>query len=98
MPAIIKVTRPDAAALAAAGVESWPSWEKEPGAFDWSYDESETCYFLAGRVRVTPAGGQPVAIGPGDLAVFPAGLDCTWEVTEPVRKHYAFGRTPFGGG
>ena len=93
--AVIEVAKPGAAALAAAGVNDWPTWEKECGAFEWSYDERETCYFLAGRVQVTPVGGEPVDLGPGDLAVFPAGLDCTWDVREPVCKHYAFGPTPF---
>ncbi|AGP40227.1 hypothetical protein SCE1572_40435 [Sorangium cellulosum So0157-2] len=27
----------------------------------------------------------------GDLVTFPAGLNCTWEVRSPVRKHYRFG-------
>lgn len=26
-------------------------------------------------------------IGGGDLVVFPEGMNITWEVTEPVKKH-----------
>lgn len=73
------------------GVRSWPIWTKEVSEFPWSYDEEETCYFLEGKVVVTPAGGEPVEIGAGDLVTFPAGLACTWKVLEPVRKHYRLG-------
>ena len=39
---------------------------------------------------VTPEGGQPQEFRRGDLVVFPNGLSCTWEVLEPVEKHYTF--------
>ena len=28
---------------------------------------------------------------PGSLVTFAAGLDCVWEITEALRKHYTFG-------
>jgi uncharacterized cupin superfamily protein len=34
---------------------------------------------------------QTVSFGPGDMVVFPQGLDCTWKVKKTVRKHYRFG-------
>ena len=77
--------------LSKLGVRSWPIWTKEPSKFPWTYDEPETCYFLAGDVVVTPDGGEPVRVGTGDLVTFPAGMYCTWEVREAVRKHYRFG-------
>ena len=77
--------------LAALGVRSWPVWTKEISTFPWSYDEEETCFFLAGDVVVTSAGGASVRIGAGDLVTFPVGLECTWDVRVPVRKHYRFG-------
>jgi len=83
--------RPSAERLAELGVENWPIWEKEVSEFPWHYDVTETCYFLAGRVIVTPEGGEPVEMGEGDLVTFPAGLSCTWKILEPVRKHYSFG-------
>jgi len=73
------------------GVITWPIWTKEVSSFPWSYDESETCFFLEGEVVVTPDGGEPVAMGPGDLVTFPSGMSCTWQVKKPVRKHYRFG-------
>ena len=94
----IKVLKPDQETLARAGVHRWPIWEKETSKFDWTYGDSETCLVLEGRVRVTPRGGQPVEFGPGDVVVFPAGMECVWEVLAPIRKHYAFGETPFSEG
>lgn len=73
------------------GVSRWPVWEKAPSTFPWTYEESETCYLLAGEVIVTPDGGAPVRIAQGDLVTFPAGMSCTWEVRRAVRKHYRFG-------
>jgi len=72
------------------GVRNWPIWEKEASEFPWSYDQEETCYFLEGDVVVTPDGGEPVAMGQGDLVTFPKGMACTWDIRQAVRKHYTF--------
>ena len=72
------------------GVFEWGIWSKEVPVFPWTYDCDETCYFLAGEVVVTPEGGDPVAMGEGDLVTFPAGLTCTWDIRREVRKHYRF--------
>jgi uncharacterized cupin superfamily protein len=72
-------------------VFDWPIWEKEVSSFPWSYDIQETCYILEGEVTVTPENGEPVLIKAGDLVTFEAGLNCTWEVHQPIRKHYQFG-------
>ena len=85
----IKVERPTEQQLKALNVSSWPIWTKEPSTFTWHYDEMETCYFLEGAVLVKTAAGE-VSIGKGDLAAFPKGLDCTWQITTAVRKHYRF--------
>jgi len=73
------------------GVYDWPIWEKEESNFPWTYDSSETCYLLQGRITVTPDGGEPMSFQTGDLVTFPAGMSCHWEVHEAVRKHYQFG-------
>ncbi len=65
----------------------WGVWSKEISVFPWAYDLDETCYFLAGEVVVTPKGGDPVAMGEGDLVTFSAGLSCTWEIRREVRKY-----------
>ncbi len=36
------------------------------------------------------SGGEPVEIKAGDLAVFPEGMSCTWDVKKPINKHYKF--------
>jgi uncharacterized cupin superfamily protein len=73
------------------GVRDWPTWSKEVSTFPWTYDAPETCYLLEGEVLVTPEGGEPVRVAQGDLVTFPAGMSCTWEIRQPVRKHYTFG-------
>jgi uncharacterized cupin superfamily protein len=70
--------------------ERWPVWTKEVSTFPWHYDEKETCLLLEGEVMVKTA-SEEVSFKAGDWVVFPKGLDCTWEVRKPVRKHYKFG-------
>lgn len=87
----IEIQRPARDDLERRGVFGWPIWEKEASTFDWHYDERETCFLLEGRVKVVPTGGEAVELGAGDLVTFPKDMDCTWTITEPVRKHYTFG-------
>lgn len=82
---------PSPAKLEVMGVYDWPVWTKEVSKFEWTYDQKETCYLLEGHVVVTPVGGEPVEFGEGDLITFPAGVACTWDIREPVRKHYDLG-------
>ncbi len=91
MPQIKIEHNPDKKKLEEMGVFSWPIWEKEPSKFDWSYDTREICYLLEGKVRVEPEGGEAVEFGAGDLVTFPAGLNCVWDITGKVRKHYKLG-------
>ncbi len=88
---IVIQKNPEESELNEKGVVNWPIWEKEISKFPWSYDEQETCYFLAGDVTVTPDGGEPVSMGKSDLVVFPAGMSCIWDIKSPVKKHYKFG-------
>jgi uncharacterized protein len=82
--------KPSPAKLDVLGVEDWPTWSREPGTFPWRYAQTETCYILRGRFRVTPQGGEPIEMTRGDLIRFPAGMSCTWEIIETVEKHYRF--------
>lgn len=91
MASILVVHEPSEEELRQRGVRSWPIWTKEVSTFPWRYDEQETCFFLEGEVIVTPLNGEPLRVGKGDLVTFPEGLECTWEVRSPVRKHYRFG-------
>lgn len=85
----IKVAKPSAEDI--ADMRTCPTWSKEESVFPWHYDEPETCYLLAGDVRVTTTEGQVVEFGAGDMVTFPAGVSCTWEVRKPVHKHFRFG-------
>ncbi|MBN2342489.1 MAG: cupin domain-containing protein [Deltaproteobacteria bacterium] len=76
--------------IEALGIRSWGIWTKEESKFPWTYDATETCYFLEGDVVVTPDGGEPVSMGPGDLVTFPLGMSCTWDIKKAVKKHYTF--------
>lgn len=87
---MILVEKPSAGRLKELKVTSWPIWEKEVSTFEWQYDEAEVCFFLAGEVTVRTKEGE-VKFGRGDLVTFPKGLDCTWIVRSPVKKHYRFG-------
>ncbi len=70
--------------------KNWPIWNCQPSTFDWAYTEKETCLILEGKVTVSD-GKSSVSFGPGDLVIFPSDLECTWQVHEPVKKHYNFG-------
>jgi len=63
-------------------------WECTPGPSYWTLETNETVYILSGRMTVTPDGGQPQDVGPGDTAVFPRGWRGTWQIHETIRKLY----------
>jgi uncharacterized protein len=88
---ITVISQPSSEQLEKLNVFNWSIWSKEVSEFPWTYDDSETCYFLTGDVVVTPDGGQPVTMGKGDLVTFPAGMSCTWKINSAVKKHYKFG-------
>lgn len=87
----IEVKKPSKEELESLGVKNWPIWEKEASTFDWFYNDKETCLFLEGEVEVEYNEGKKVKIEKGDLAVFPKGLKCKWQVKKRVKKHYKFG-------
>ena len=80
--------KPSPAKLDVLHVDHWPLWKKEVGSFLRRYDKTETCYVLHGRFVVTPEGGEPLEVRRGELISFPAVLACTWEILEPLEKHY----------
>ena len=72
------------------GIDSWPIWEKEVSVFDWYYDQTEDCLLLEGKVTVETKAGEKVEFGKDDFVTFPKGLSCTWNIKQPVKKHYRF--------
>ena len=72
-------------------VFSWGTWGCDVSKFPWTYDSNESCYLLQGQVTVTPDDGRnPATFGKGDFVTFPAGMSCTWDVSEAVQKHFLF--------
>jgi uncharacterized cupin superfamily protein len=86
----IKVQKLSQDELKKIGVGSWPIWAKEASKFPWEYDSIEECYFLEGQVTVRTKDGKSVSFGKGDFVTFPKGLECTWIIEKPVKKHYNF--------
>ena len=86
----IEVKKPDKDEMEKKRVDSWPIWEKGISRFDWYYDSTEECYLLQGSVEVVTEDGEKVEFGKGDFVTFPKGLSCTWDIKEPVKKHYNF--------
>ena len=88
MSNIVVEHNPDQARLDTLGVSKWPTWSKEVSVFPWVFPEQEIAYILEGECVITPEGGQPVSFGKGDLVTFPAGMKASWEVKQPLHKHY----------
>lgn len=85
----IKVeSNPSQVQLESLDVSKWPTWQKEVSVFPWVFPEQEIAYILEGECVITPEGGAPVRFGKGDLVTFPAGLKASWEVKQPLHKHY----------
>ena len=70
------------------GVSKWATWQKEVSVFPWTFPEQEIAFILEGECVITPTGGSPVTFGKGDLVTFPAGMTASWEVKQPLHKHY----------
>lgn len=88
MSNIVVEHNPDQARLDTLGISKWPTWSKEVSVFPWVFPEQEIAYILEGECVITPEGGQPVSFGKGDLVTFPAGMKASWEVKQPLHKHY----------
>lgn len=77
------------------GITNWPIWEREVSRFSWHYETAEECYIIRGRARIETEDGK-IEIEPHDFVTFPAGLDCVWDIQDPVSKHYRLGSDPTG--
>ena len=84
----IIVKKPSESEIAA--MKNKPTWGCDVSKFNWFYDSEETCLLIEGEVTVEYGDGKSVNISAGDLAIFPQGLACVWNVTEAVKKHYVF--------
>ena len=76
---------------AASDVYKRQIWECEPSKFQWNYDDKEICLIIEGQAKIITKNGDIYFINAGDLVEFPAGLNCEWEVTKSIKKHYRLG-------
>ena len=65
-------------------------WECEPGRWRIQMDPTEHEYMvvLAGRCRLHATDGGFTEAGPGEAVVIPAGFAGSFEVLQPLRKHF----------
>jgi uncharacterized cupin superfamily protein len=82
--------------LATWGVTLWSEgeasagiWECEAGPTRWLLETHEVIHLIAGRMTVTPDGGESTEVNAGDVAIFPKGWSGVWDIHEKVRKVYA---------
>ncbi|MEQ1577395.1 MAG: cupin domain-containing protein [Hyphomicrobium sp.] len=63
-------------------------WEATPGTYHATYDGFEFVHLLAGKLTITPDGGEPVKLAAGDAFVVEPSFKGTWKIEETVRKHF----------
>ena len=69
-------------------------WQCPPVKLSLVHPFDETFVVLSGRLTVTPEGGEPRELGPGDAIVLPYESVNVWEIHETVTKVFAVHRTP----
>jgi uncharacterized protein len=62
-------------------------WHCTPGVFMLTHP-GETICLVEGRATITPEGGEPVTVLPGEVVFIPEGTVARWEVHETVRKAF----------
>ena len=65
-------------------------WDCEPGRWRIEMGATEHEYFhvIHGRARLFDEAGAVQEFGPGQAVVIPAGFKGSFEVLEPLRKHF----------
>ncbi len=67
------------------------TWISTVGTYHAVYEHAtmhEFVHVIEGKLVITPEGGKSVTLLPGDAFVIEPGFAGTWEVLEPVRKHF----------
>jgi uncharacterized protein len=62
-------------------------WHCTPGVFMLTHP-GETICLVEGRATITPEGGEPVTVVPGEVVFLPEGMRARWEVQETVKKAF----------
>ena len=65
-------------------------WECTPGSYHATYSAYEYVVLIAGKIVITPDGGTPVTVEAPDAFVIEKDFKGTWDIIEPVRKHFDF--------
>ncbi|MFP3461981.1 cupin domain-containing protein [Arthrobacter globiformis] len=63
-------------------------WECTQGPSRWVLETNEFVHVLSGSMTITPDGGEPELVGPGDTVFIPRGWSGNWELHETLRKLY----------
>ncbi len=63
-------------------------WRATPGIYHATYSGWEFIHVIEGEAVITPEGGDPVSIGPGDALVLEANFVGTWEIKKTILKHF----------
>ena len=95
-----EITRPDPSRLIAGNPEhrTWLTedrdglwcgiWQSTPGTWRVVYEEWEYFRLIEGLSILTPEGGAPIRLRPGDSHVIRPGFTGTWEVVETTTKDF----------
>jgi uncharacterized protein len=86
--AIREPMRERALTLWSEGDQEAGVWECTAGTAYYVQEQHEVVQIQSGLVTVTPDGGEPAVLGPGDAAVFPRGWAGTWQISQTLRKLY----------
>lgn len=82
--------------IKALDVSTWSTWSSAENPKyavnklkSKEYEVNEVCYIDKGKFEITPGNGATATtVQAGDFVVFPKNFKCTWEVIEPVSKHW----------
>ena len=64
------------------------TWEATPGSYHATYKAYEFVHLIEGAITITPDGGAPVSVKPGDAFAVEPGFKGVWKIEKPVRKHF----------
>lgn len=62
-------------------------WHCTPGEF-WLTHPGETICLVEGSATITPEGGEPVTVAPGEVVYLPEKMRARWVVHETVKKAF----------
>ena len=65
-------------------------WECTKGSYHATYTAYEYVVLIAGKIIITPDGGTAVTVAAPDAFVVEKDFAGTWDIIEPVRKHFDF--------